>query len=258
MYAPFTFLTQSNLTVYPFDPVVAYNATASSRNYDYNFAPNAITSGASNNFITGSGTGIIEFGETSNRTLWYFGLPWGTGSINQTGSFMGLTNSDTSSFLNSLGSNQHTIIMRTLADNTTPAISDIFGNFTEGGTRMQISGSKLKGSIINNGNTISTDIDYTKFTFNIVAQRLTDVGGGNGQLDMFYGDHTNPLTKVTGSATSMIFNSTGSSVLQWGNANTTSAPTFRGGMSYLAIFNYPLSDSALQSINNYIIAQVFP
>jgi hypothetical protein len=244
--------------VYPFDPVAAYNATASVRLYDYNFAPNAITSGASNNFITGSGTGIIEFGKISNRTFWFFGLPYTTSSIGQTGSFMGLTNNDTSSFLNSLGSNEHTIIMRTIADNTTPDIADIFGNFTEGGTRMQISGSKLKGSVINNGNTISTDIDYTKFAFNVVAQRLTNVGGGDGRLDMFYGDYVNPLTKVTGSTTSMIFNSTGSSTLQWGNANTTSAPTFRGGMSYLAIFNYPLSDVALQSINNYIIAQEKP
>jgi hypothetical protein len=88
-----------------------------------------------------------------------------------------LDNSDTSSFLNSMGNNEHTIVIRTYTTNA--AESDFIGNFTEGGIMSMFFDSKLRAHVDNADSFFVTDSsgNVTLNTEIFVGSRFKNVGG---------------------------------------------------------------------------------
>jgi hypothetical protein len=245
-FTPFAFVQTittggGGTNVPPYNPVLYYDASNTTVGNATDLAINVVTT-SSNNSNTGSvsANGPVDY--TSGQ-YWQFNYP----------DRLVLDNSNTSSFLNSMGANEHTIVIRTFTTDSDE--DDFIGNFTEGGIMSMFFENKLRAHIINQGNVIVTDSanSVTLDTQIFVGQRLKNVGGGNGQIDVFLADNiTSAMTKTDGTPTAVTFGGVGSSVLQTFGAGGRSQGITSGRLYKIAIYDTALTNTEIEDVREFM------
>jgi hypothetical protein len=242
-FTPFAFVQTSTgggrTDIPPYNPIAYYDASNTTVGNATNYAFNVVTPSSNNAITASSGNGPIDY--TSGQ-YWTFTYP----------DRFTLNNSDTSSFLNSMGNNEHTIVIRTYTTTTTE--NDYIGNFTNGGIMSMFYATKIRAHAVNTSNTFIVDSSGTVTTSTqiFVGQRFKNMGGGNGQLDVFLAnDITSSMTKTTGSTATATFGGTGSSVLDVFGAGGRSQG-MDGRMYKLAIYNTALTDSQIEDVRAFM------
>ena len=246
MFTPFAFVKTvstgggGRTDIPPYNPVLYYDASNTTVGNATNNAFNVVTT-SSNNSNTGSvsANGPIDY--TSGQ---YWTMTYPDRFI--------LDNSNTSSFLNSMGNNEHTIVIRTYTTDTTQ--NDFIGNFTDGGIMSMFFDSKLRAHVVNTSSFFVVDSAGTVTTNTqiFVGQRFQNVGGGNGQLDVFLAnDITSAMTKTSGTSAAATFGGTGSSILQsFGAGGRTLGMS--GRLYKIAIYDTALTDDQIEDVRAFM------
>lgn len=240
---PFAFLQSTvaggRTDIPPFNPVAYYDGSNTTVGNATNYIPDVVSLGASNNFVTESGQGYTV--TYTSPSYWSFEQPDRTF----------LSGSVTSSFLNSMGNREHTIVMRVYTTRTVE--DDMIGNFTDGGIMSMFFGDKYRAHVVNTGSFFVVDTaDFVTENAEIfVGQRFQNVGGGNGRLDVFIANNiTDPMTKTTGTAAAATFGGNGSSLLQLGAGGRS--PSYDGRIYKVAIYDTALTDAQIEDVREFM------
>ena len=249
MFTPFAFVkgeaAVSRTDIPPYDPYVYYDATNTTYS-SADYLKDVVSLGAEpfKNFTEKSGTPGYVSGEYWDITqLPVYQNYYISSSIPNT------------DFLVTMGFKEHTIII--LHYPTSLAEGDIIANngLSTGAVLAMVYDNRFRGHAFTGTTTVVTDSSNTLTVdaWQFGAQRLTFTGVGNCRLDVFEDLVGNlPPTKTTGSSETY-------------NTGSTTGPTplviasrdinqgkYYGDIAQIAIYDYPLSDSEVNDVMDYM------
>lgn len=245
MFTPFAFVKTTTTggggrtDLPPYNPVAYYDGSNTTVGNATNYIPDVVSLGTLNNFYTASGQGYTV--NYTSPSYWSFEQPDRTF----------LSGSVTSSFLNSMGNREHTIVMRVYTTRTVE--DDLIGNFTDGGIMSMFYGDKYRAHVVNVDQLFVLDTaDFVTENAEIfVGQRFKNTGGGQGQLNVFIANNiTDPMTKTTQASSTATFGGTGSSILNLGAGGRS--PSYDGRIYKVAIYDTALTDAQIEDVRAFM------